>query len=318
MPSHTHIFPNFSGTDGQTTLGDAWWLDLEDIAASTPHTLTAADLPPPPFGMNPEAQQQHLQQQQAQPQQPQQQLERVYYQPAAQPAPSGAAPSPETDANTAQQAQHDAAGTAQQAPSASGSFSYLPAAISTSLPAVMPSGISNAFSSLRERLGLPPTSSTSSLTQGGPAAAGGSGSSTAGAQQLAPLQPAPYGPYLYAPPAVAAAAAAPYGYPAGGAYAAGAAAGAAGGGLQPSLPGLGGGMAAEAEADEGLLALGERALLSALGEGSGEAGSGGLGGAVEEGGWEPAQLVQAARHFLATCRPEVRRAACAVRVEQHA
>jgi hypothetical protein len=251
-----------AGTDGQTTLGDAWWLDLEDIATPTPHTIAPSDLPAAPFALSQSAQEELAQQydeQQRQYQQYQQQ------QGGGGGLPAGAAAPPLA---------------AQQVPAASGAFPYLPAALTSSLPAV-PAGLSSAFSSFKERLGLPATASQSSLS----GASAGAGPAGAGAgPAMLPHAGGGRDSAAAARAAAGAAAAAAARLPA---WAAG--------------QGLGQGPAVvDAAHDEGLLDLGQRALMGALGEGAG----------VEGGGWDAGQLVQAARGFLVSCQPEVREICC--------
>lgn len=125
----------FGGTDGTTTLGDAWWLDLEDVPTSPPPPLISpADLPPsaakdqapapveaPGSGGSP----------------------------GASPLQAPAGPAGVTAL---------AAAAPGQAGGLGGGLSYL----SATLPA-MPPSLSSAFESLRGRLGLPPAASSGAL-----------------------------------------------------------------------------------------------------------------------------------------------------------
>lgn len=152
-----------AGTDGQTTLGDSWWLDLEDIAPPQPDLISLADLAdassqplpdvvaapalPLPSGKQPPspiaagggggAQQapafpaQHAQPAGQQQQQQQQQ---------------------------AQQQQQQQAGSSASGSTLTGGLAYL----QQSLPALASVG-TTALSSLRGRLGLPANPSASAL-----------------------------------------------------------------------------------------------------------------------------------------------------------
>ncbi|KAL4431596.1 hypothetical protein ABPG77_001438 [Micractinium sp. CCAP 211/92] len=212
----------FGGTDGQTTLGDSWWLDLEDIAAPQPDLISLADLadastqPPPDVVAAP-----------------------------ALPLPSGKQPpspmaavdgggaplqgSPHLPQNQGQlawqqQQQQQAEHRHAQQPGGSASSSALTgglAYLQQSLPVLANVG-STALSSLRGRLGLPANPSSSALA------------ATAAAQQQA--------------------------------------------------------ASIAEEADEGLLALGQRALAAAGGADGGQA--------------DARQVVAAARQWLATCSPQ--------------
>eukprot|EP00887_Chlorella_sp_A99_P006672 scaffold3.g6672.t1 len=137
----------FGGTDGQTTLGDAWWLDLEDVAVS-PRLISREELPPSSGSRN---------------QAPAATAATGAYggAPAAR---GGAPPGPAAGGGgPAAAAAADAGGGAL-----GGSLAYL----STALPA-MPSGLTSALSSLRDRLGLPPSASAGALAAAQQAAAAG-------------------------------------------------------------------------------------------------------------------------------------------------
>ncbi|KAL4458993.1 hypothetical protein ABPG75_013858 [Micractinium tetrahymenae] len=132
----------FGGTDGQTTLGDSWWLDLEDIVPPQPDLISLADLA--------EASSQPLPDQVAAP---------------TLPLPSGKQPpSPiavgggggvQLQQAQQQQAQQQASASAS---ALTGGLAYL----QQSLPALANAG-STALSSLRGRLGLPANPSASAL-----------------------------------------------------------------------------------------------------------------------------------------------------------
>ena len=144
----------FGGTDGQTTLGDAWWLDLEDDITSPPHVVAYSDLPPSAASRD----------------------QRAAAAAAAAQAPAGSAqgggpaagpgagaglaapPRPAAAAAWGGSGAADAGGSSSS--TLTGSLAYL----STALPAVpLPAGLSSAFMSLRGRLGLPTTASASAL-----------------------------------------------------------------------------------------------------------------------------------------------------------
>lgn len=158
-----------AGTDGQATLGDAWWLDLEHITQQQPDLISLSDLADgggsqpmpdvtaaPPLPLPPAMQkQQQAQQQQGSP--------------AAAAGGGERPPSAQSPSGLAAEQQQQQQGVVGSSGALTGGLAYL----QQSLPGALSSGVTSALGALRGRLGLP--------------AAGASSASLATAQQAAAI-----------------------------------------------------------------------------------------------------------------------------------
>ncbi len=143
-----------AGTDGQTTLGDSWWLDLEHITQQQPDLISLADLA--------DSSSQPLPDTTAAPPLPP---------PAGKPAAAGEGGGVVVEAvaggSSGVQQPGAAAGLAPgqlaQAAGASSALTGGLAYLQQNLPTSISSGMTSALSSLRGRLGIPATASAAAL-----------------------------------------------------------------------------------------------------------------------------------------------------------